>query len=475
MKRIKIIISLLLIVFYNLYADDHIFSLRYTADPWALVYNDRVYLFCSHDRYEPGMRYIMNDITCISTDDMKNWTDHGIVFSIKDCKWGASLSWAPSVAFRNGTFYLYYGDGDKSIGVATSLNITGPYVDNNDGPIVSKTTPGVLELGKNNQPVKPQKDIPGALKGSENWGFWCFDPSVFIDDDGQAYLYFGGANPENSRVIKLKSNMIEVDGFAEKLNAPGFFEASFVHKHNGKYYFSYSGHYFNKPSNIDYVTSINPMKGFANAGIVMKNPPNNDGFNHHHSIFKFKGNWYIAYHNRELAIKNGIDSITAREFMRSICVDKLYYNPNGSIKEVQFTKNGLQQLKYINPYQWNEAETMSWAVGGLNTKAFNGGRYVNQIKNGSWILIKGVDFGTKDVTQFEACVASGNIGGFLEVRLNSPTGEVISRLAFGNTGGWERIKEVKSTARKIKGVHDIYFVFHGDMGELFVFDKWRFN
>nr|AIA95279.1 Glyco_hydro_43 [uncultured Clostridium sp.] len=113
----------------------------------------------------------MKDIVCISTDDMKNWTDHGTVFDIKNCKWGATLSWAPSVAFRNGTFYLYYGDGDKSIGVATSSNVIGPYVDNNAGPVVSKDTPGVLEYDENHNLIKPSKDMPGALSGSQNWGF----------------------------------------------------------------------------------------------------------------------------------------------------------------------------------------------------------------------------------------------------------------------------------------------------------------
>ena len=459
MKKVKFLfgICLMFLMLGKVSADDHIFSLRYMADPWTMEYNGRLYIFASHDRYEPGTQYnSIKDIVCISTDDMKNWTDHGEVFSIRDSKWGAKLTWAPSVVERNGKFYLYYSDGMERIGVAISDSPTGPYIDNHSGPIVDKNTPGVG-------------------KGGGRWGMWCFDPSVLIDDDGQAYMYFGGSSPENSRIIKLKANMIEVDGAAVKANTPGFFEASFVHKYKGKYYYSYSGHHYFSPSSIEYVTSDKPMEGFDNVKVAMRTPPVNDGFNHHQSIFEFKGNWYMAYHNRQLAVENGIEDRPAREFMRSLCIDYLYHNEDGSIKEVIPTKDGLKQLKYINPFQWNEAETMAWSHGGLNTQVFEGGRYLNQITNGSWIQVKGVDFGNGGAKEFKVRVASSTVGGFLEVRLGSPSGKTICRLAFGNTGGGEQWKEITGKVEEIKGIQDVYFVFHGDMGELFTFDKWKFE
>ena len=310
----------------------------------------------------------MNDITCISTDDMKNWTDHGEVFHAKDSKWGAKMTWAPCVVHRNGKFYLYYGDANGGgIGVAVSDQPTGPYIDNQDHPVVGMNTPGVLLYDDNHQPIKNKKGVPGAIAGSENWGMWCFDPCVLIDDDGQAYMYFGGAHPDNSRIIKLKENMVEADGVAIKPNTPGFFEASFVHKYKNKYYLSYAGHYFSKPANIEYVISDKPMEGFNNPGVILPNPPVNDGFNNHHSIFQFKGEWYIAYHNRKVAYENNEQDHRSREYMRSVCIDRLYYNEDGTIQTVKTTRDGLKQLKNIDPYQRNEAETMAKGYG-INTE-----------------------------------------------------------------------------------------------------------
>ena len=141
------LLFLFLCIGHSAKADYPIFWQRYTADPSGIEYNGRLYLFCSHDTYnaERGYGYFMNDITCISTDDMKNWTDHGEVFHAKDSKWGAKMTWAPCVVHRNGKFYLYYGDANSGgIGVAVSDLPTGPYIDNHDRPVVGMDTPGVL-------------------------------------------------------------------------------------------------------------------------------------------------------------------------------------------------------------------------------------------------------------------------------------------------------------------------------------------
>ena len=215
MKRALIyFISFFFIV--SLKADYPLFWQQYAADPSGIEYNGRLYLFCSHDTYHPdkGYGYFMRDITCISTDDLKNWTDHGEVFSIENAKWAPRFTWAPCVVFHEGKFFLYYGNGDQGIGVATSESPIGPYYDPNDGPIVDFSTPGVLAKDSHGNLIKNERNVRGALQGSENWGIWCFDPCVWIEDDGQPYMYFGGAHPNNSRIIKLKSNMVEVDGAA---------------------------------------------------------------------------------------------------------------------------------------------------------------------------------------------------------------------------------------------------------------------
>lgn len=467
---------------FNAKADYPLIWQRYTADPWAIEYNGRLYMFCSHDTYVPerGYGYYMNDITCISTNDLKNWTDHGEVFSSGDCKWGANNTWAPCVVVRNGKFYMYYGDGGGGgIGVAVSDNPIGPYKDTLDKPLVSYSTPGVINYDANNRQIKPSAGQRGALKDSENWGMWCFDPCVFVDDDGMTYMYFGGANPENSRIIKLKQNMTEIDGDAVKANTPGFFEASCMHKYKGKYYYSYSGYYFNSPGNIEYVMSNKPMTGFSKPSVVMKNPPVNDGNNHHHCIFTYKGEWYMAYHNREVAYQNNESDLRSREYMRSVCLDRLYYNNDGTIKEVIATKDGLPQLQYVNPFDVNEAETMAQGQY-IKTCAAKestfGNRTVVPLKDNAYIKVRGVDFGNQGVSELSAKVyVMGEGMGTIEVRLESPTGLLISSLSVNsafNANGWH---DISSNVKNIRGIYDVYFVFRGNTNGTFMFDNWQFK
>ncbi len=461
-------------------ADYPLFWQRYTADPWAIEHDGRLYIFCSHDTYEPerGYGYYMNDITCISTDDLKNWTDHGEVFSAANCKWGANMTWAPCVVERNGKFYLYYGDANAGgIGAAVSDSPTGPYVDNNEKPVVGLDTPGVLLRDKDGNLIKSEPDMKGALGGSENWGMWCFDPSVFVDDDGQAYLYFGGAHPDNARVIKLKKNMVEADGKAVKLNAPGFFEASCVHKYNGKYYYSYSSHYFNMPCDIDYVMSDKPMKGFDNVGVVMVNPPVNDGFNHHQCIFTYKGQWYMAYHNRQVAYENNETDVRSREYMRSICLDRLYYNEDGTIQPVIATRDGLPQLKYVDAFATNEAETMAkgWRIQTEPVSEGSANRAVTPLDEDAYVKVRGVDF-ANGASQFAARVACTNPGGAsIEVRLESPDGLLIGTLPVSQTGGRDDWKNFTTTVHAQGGVYDVYLVFRGNKKSCLYVDNWTFK
>lgn len=474
------LLFLFLCIGHSAKADYPIFWQRYTADPSGIEYNGRLYLFCSHDTYnaERGYGYFMNDITCISTDDMKNWTDHGEVFHAKDSKWGAKMTWAPCVVHRNGKFYLYYGDANSGgIGVAVSDLPTGPYIDNHDRPVVGMDTPGVLLYDENNRCIKNKKGVPGAISGSENWGMWCFDPCVFVDDDGQAYMYFGGAHPDNSRIIKLKENMTEVDGSAVKPNTPGFFEASFVHKYRGKYYFSYAGHYFGKPANIEYVMSDKPMEGFRNPGVILPNPPVNDGFNNHHSIFQFKGEWYIAYHNRKVAYENNEQDQRSREYMRSVCIDRLFHNEDGTVQTVEVTRDGLEQLKNVDPYRRNEAETMAKGYG-IDTEFKARGcsdRIVTSIHNGDYLKIRGVDFKNGGASKFAASLSALKGSGWVEIRLEGVDGLLIGTLPVSSTGSWGKWQTMTTDVKHLGGVYDLYLVFKGEEGELFRMDYWSFT
>lgn len=451
-KAIGIILTvslLTMLVPQQSFADYPIFSQRYTADPTAVEYNGRLYVYCSHDEdLMPNQNtYNIPDITCISTDDLKNWTDHGEVFNpSKDSSW-ATKSWAPSIVYRNNKFYLYYGNGGNGIGVAVSDSPTGPFKDPLRGPLVSNNTPGVLPANN----------------------MWLFDPGVFVDDDGQAYMYFGGNGESNIRVIKLGNDMISTVGSAMTMTAPRFFEAAYMHKYNGKYYFTYASDYSISASRIEYMMSDKPTSGFTYKGIVLAQPPDNYNNNNHHTIVQFKDKWYCVYHNRTVSTQRKVDT----NYQRNVCIDELFYNADGTIKQVIPTKDGLPQLKYVNPYVENLAVTIHKENGIETEPCSEGGRNVGYIENGDWIQVKGVDFGS-GAKSFEARVASGSSGGKIEIRLDSLTGTLIGTLTVLGTGGWQEWTTEKCDVSNVTGVHDVFFKFTGGSSYLLNFSKWKF-
>ncbi len=456
-RKIKLLVYLLLIGFANhTLADIPIVSHRYLADPGALVYNGRVYLYCSNDDENPATDdggYQMQSIVCVSSSDLKNWTDHGIVFQVpRDASW-AGKSWAPSPAARNGKFYLYFGDGGASIGVASADSPTGPFTDPIGDRLVSSSTPGVLPADN----------------------MWLFDPMTFIDDDGQAYMYFGGNGENNVRVIKLNEDMISVDSSAAQFTVPYFFEASWLHKHKGTYYFSYS----TNPDNgmrIDYMMSESPMSGFTYGGIVSPQPPDNYN-NNHQAIFKFDGTWYEAYHNRYVATQAGIP----RVYRRNICLDSIYHNADGSIQTMVNTVDGLPQVGHVNPYVRVEAETMNSQNGIYTEVCSQGGMNVINIEDSDWIKVRGVDFSSSGAVAFTASVAcdvkyGATKGGFIEIRIDDVSGTLIGTVSVSYTGGLDEWKTETVAIDEVTGVHDVYFVFTGEDDEnLFNFDYWYFT
>ncbi|MDD4821616.1 MAG: glycoside hydrolase family 43 protein [Bacteroidales bacterium] len=430
-------------------ADYPIVSHRFLADPGAMVSNGRVYLYCSNDDENPGddrSGYQMKSIVCVSSSDLKNWTDHGIVFEVpKNCSW-AARSWAPSPIERDGKFFLYFGNGGNGIGVATANNPLGPFVDPLGKPLVENSTPGV-------QPAR---------------NMWLFDPMTFIDDDGQAYMYFGGNGDDNVRVIKLNRDMISVDGPAIKLSAQNFFEASWMHKENGIYYFSYSANP-RAQMRIDYMKSNSPTSGFTYGGAVSNQPPLNDN-NNHQAIFKMNNQWYQAYHNRVVAKTAKIAPV----YKRNLCLDMFKHNPDGTIETMKNTVDGVAQLSNLNPFERVEAETMN-AQSGIYTEICSaGGMNVCKIENGDWIKVRGVDFG-KGAKKFEASVASVASGGKIEVRIDEPNGKLLGTLKVKSTGGLQNWAAQTSKLKSTNGVHDVYLVFKGGEGSLFNFDWWKMN
>jgi hypothetical protein len=219
-------------------ADYPIVSHHYAADPAAVEFNGRLYVYCSNDDENGTNGYLMSSITCFSTDDLKNWTDHGVAFRANTTSW-ASLTWAPSAVSNQNKVFLYFANGAGSIGVATSSVPSGPFTDARGSSLINSSTPGAATATQ-----------------------WLFDPCGFVDDGGQAYLYFGGQYPTNARVIQLNANLTSVNGSAAPMFATNFFEASYMHKRNGIYYYTYCNR-FEFGAAIYCETNSNPTTGFV--------------------------------------------------------------------------------------------------------------------------------------------------------------------------------------------------------------------
>ncbi|WP_438025758.1 glycoside hydrolase family 43 protein [Sorangium sp. So ce233] len=431
-------------------ADYPIASHRYLADPASLVHDGRVYLFCSNDDDNvkadgSDASYEMASIVAVSSSDMKNWTDHGEVLRVpRDASW-ASDSWAPAVTERDGTIYMYFGNNGSGIGVVSSDSPTGPFTDPRGSALITSSTPGAS--GPN---------------------MWLFDPGVFVDDDGQAYLYFGGNGEQNARVIKLNDDMVSVSGSATAITVPYFFEAAWMHKRDGVYYLSYS----TNPDNglrIDYLTSTSPTSGFTHRGTVGPQPPKNNN-NNHAAIFEFGGAWYHAYHNRAVATDAGEPT----GYRRNLALESFTYKDDGSIVPVTYTTDGLKQVGSFDPYARVEAETFN-AQSGIETEPCEeGGMNLSNINDGDWVRLRGVDFG-EGAESFSARVASAGEGGSIELRLDAPDGMLVGTCAVDATGGWQAWSDVSCAVDGATGVHDLVLVFTGGESYLFNVNSWQFS
>lgn len=306
-------IYLLLIIGNICQANNPFIKHMYTADPSARVFNDTLYVYPSHDE-DTATGFNMINWHVYSTTDMQTWTDHGEIFSLDSLRWANSLAWAPDCIERNGKFYFYYPVDKSKIGVAVSDSPYGYFKDPLDSALIHINSKGVV----------CNRDF--------------IDPVAFIDDDGQAYLYMGQLVVN---AIKLNPNMVSYDGKVYLLEGTDdFFEATWIHKYNGKYYLSYAS----QSGEIKYCISDNPLGPFEYKGVILQKM--NSGTNHH-SIVEYKGQWYLFYHSSDLYFKNtpgekekfgwGHEG-SPHPFRRSICFDKLYYNQDGTIKEVIPTK-----------------------------------------------------------------------------------------------------------------------------------------
>ncbi len=285
---------------------------KYTADPAAYVFKDSVYLYTGHDVAKaPKNNYEMNEWLVYSSADMTTWKEHKSPLNVKDFTWAKSDAWASQVIERDGKFYWYVAVEHatipgKAIGVAVSDSPTGPFKD---------------ALGK--------ALITNNMTTDVKISWDDIDPSVIIDDDGQAYLFWGN---QKCRYVKLKKNMTEFDGPIVSLDLPEFTEAPWIHKRKEWYYLSYASQF---PEKIVYAMSKKVTGPWQYKGILNEIAGNSN--TNHQSIIDFKGKSYFIYHNGAINTDGG-------SYRRSVCIDYLYYNKDGTMKRVIMTSEGIKKV-----------------------------------------------------------------------------------------------------------------------------------
>jgi|GEM_PF-2946914 len=503
---------------------------KFGADPHGIVWGDRLYVYATNDNEDYVDRdkdeygyatsdgqYNVTTLNLQSTSDMVNWVDHGEVpvAGPDGIMTPASRSWAPASIAREvenpetgemeEKVFLYFSNGAAGTAVLMGDSPGGPWRDVRAEAGYTGNERMLISAGN---PIEFKEAM------------WLFDPDIFIDDDGQAYLYFGGnligddpANhPESTAVVKLRDNMYEVacGGEGEEsceeavkyIDAPGMFEASTMLKHDGKYYYSYSANFevqyeegkYPTPGSIPYMVTEDPMdlQPEHYEGIAFENPNSffqDAGGNNHSDMVAYKGNYYFLYHARTLgkAWKEGTGtSYQVWANLRNTHVEEMSFNDDGSIAPIEGTYAGPDQLENFNPYGKIEAQTFAWQKGtyfdihrdedsSVFTDHDGGNVILTRIHDGDWTGISNVDFGEDGAESFSARVKPVAEGGSIEVRLDDPeNGDVVATLPVDSEiGEWAELSTEISGAT---GIHDVFFVFTGDSDAmLFDADYWEFT
>ena len=460
MRKSTILIMFVLMAAMKAIAQNPVVQTWYTSDPAPMVFGDRIYMYTGHDEDKADF-FWMNEWRIYSSSDMVNWTDHGSPLNLESFSWADDRAWAAQTIERNGKFYWYICahskiSGGMAIGVAVADSPTGPFRDAIGKPL--------YEDGK--------------------WDH--IDPTVFIDDDDQAWLFWG--NPVvyyaklNPDMISFASEVKTVKQTIEGFGSPDMKER----KKDVKYKDCYTegpwimkapkpakGYYLlyaagGVPEHIAYSSAPSPEGPWTYRGEIM---PLEDtkSFTNHCGVADFKGHSYFFYHTGKLPGGGG--------FGRSAAIEEFKYNADGTFPIIHHTDAGVAPIGTLNPYKRTEAETMAWSSGLKSEQNDETGVYISDINNGDYIKVREADFGNMSPKKFTASVASALLGGSIEVRVDSLGGKVIASLKVSRTGGWEKWQTVTvPVIETITGCHDIYFVFKGMKGgKLFTFDWWRFD
>ncbi|WP_269235973.1 family 43 glycosylhydrolase [Flavobacterium flavigenum] len=428
LRCFSVIVTVLILISTMSFAQNPLIRDQFTADPSARLFGDKVYVFPSHDILATEGKgrkdwFCMEDYHVFSSSDLTNWTDHGMIVQQNSVPWVKPDSysmWAPDCIERNGKYYFYFPSIPKdtvnykkgfTVGVAIADKPEGPYV----------TEP------------KPIKGVSGI------------DPNVFIDKDGQAYLYWSGGN---IFAAKLKQNMTELDSevkILENLPAKGLKEGPYVFERNGIYYLTYP-HVENKIERLEYAIGDNPLGPFKVAGVIMDESTTGCWTNHH-SIIQFKKEWYLFYHNNDFSPQF--------DKARSIRADYLHFNPDGSIQKVIPTLRGVGITKATDKIQidrYSEISKEGVSISFLDSQnTFNGWKTTFN-KSGGSIQYNAIDFGKKKLKSI-VVKASSEKGGILQIASKGKKQTIIAEVTIPKGSNWA---EIKSPLLKFEsGIQDL--------------------
>jgi hypothetical protein len=396
---------------------------QFTADPTARVFEGRVYLYPSHDiPATPGHGragwFVMEDYHVFSSENLMDWKDHGVIVSQTGVEWADPAGyamWAPDCVFKNGKYYFYFPAAAKEKGFRV----------------------GVAIADKPYGPFKPEAKAIEGVRG--------IDPCVLIDKNGKAYIYY---SMNKLFVAPLKDNMVELEAPAQAINnlpTKGLLEGPFAFERNGIYYLTYP-HVENKTERLEYAISKSPLGPFTQTGVIMDESASGCWTNHH-SIIEYKGQWYLFYHDKDLS--------PTFDKNRSARADRLFFNPDGTIKKVIPTLRGVGIAEARSKIQIDRYSALSKdgaAVSFVNDAVkFEGWKVALDGKN-AWAQFDDVDFGKKALPTVTARALSST-GGRIEIHADTADGPLVARVDIAKGTDWSVVK-----AKVVKvpaGVHNL--------------------
>ncbi|MBT9395250.1 family 43 glycosylhydrolase [Hymenobacter sp. NST-14] len=430
LSALTLLLLLLLLLLSPARAQNPFITSQFSADPSARVFNGRVYVYPSHDiPGGPGRGradwFVMEDYHVFSSANLTDWTDHGVIITQNQVPWVQPDSysmWAPDCVLRRGKYYFYFpttprdttGGGGFRIGVAVADQPTGPFV--------------------------PQPQPLAGVRG--------IDPNVFIDKDGQAYLYWSQGSIFGA---KLKDNMLEL---AEpprtlgELPTEGLKEGPFLFERRGTYYLTYP-HVAHQTERLEYATSTSPLGPFRVRGVIMDESPTGCWTNHQ-SVLEFRNQWYLFYHHNDFSPEFDKN--------RSVRLDSLFFEPDGAIRKVTPTLRGVGQTAARQPIQLDRYSRLSSTDATIDfldpANRFRGWKTVFTGPQG-WVQYNAVSFGPARPRALTLRATAAAPGAAVQLRLDGPRGPVLARVAVPPGRGWQELS-VPLTTTSPTGTHALF-------------------